>query len=280
MKLNHSYRFVRQVTSLTTDRNPIIRYLTDGSGIHIYIVKTRQVPRDQAVNDKRKLNPNQRRNMPSEAHILTLAVGMLATSMLCATGAPLTETPTALPSGDPTGVEETFEPISSAPVWNSVIRAAKQHQEAFEGEFQNNVLYHVLENYKVASLPAKCPSFNFSKEACLHRLAHGLYFYTSLLKHVEKDYPRSVILTEAKHNTRLILRFIRQKMKKPEQVTSLSSREEESLLSTLDNSDTFHSKMTAHSILRQLYIFLVDGKRALARKERRRGRHGGMSMLV
>nr|XP_057903667.1 interleukin-6-like [Doryrhamphus excisus] len=242
----------------------------------------RQAPRDPGGQQQEEAQPNQRRNMSTEAHIHALAAWTLAALMLCGTGAPLTEAPSALPLG----VEEMehSDPTSSSPVWDSVIRAAKHHKETFEDEFPNKDWYpHVLENYRVTSLPAKCPNVNFSKEACLHRMAQGLSFYTSLLKHVEKAYPSSVMLFEAKRNTGLILSFIRQKMKKPDQVTSLSSSEEETLLSLLRNDDTFHSKMTAHSILRELYIFLMDGKRALARKERRRGSaaiNGGVSLLV
>ncbi|XP_061884807.1 interleukin-6-like [Entelurus aequoreus] len=219
--------------------------------------------------------------MPTEAHTHFLAVGVMAAMLLCASGAPLRDTPTALPSGEEE--MEASDLISASPIWDSVINAAKQHQKAFDDEFQNQVSYHVLENYKVSSLPAKCPISNFSKEACFHRLAQGLSFYTSLLKHVEKDYPSSSILSEAKRNTVLALSVIRQKMKKPEQVSGLSSSEEQSLLGPLDISDTFHRKMTAHSILRQLYIFLVDGKRALSRRERHKGRparNGVTSMLA
>lgn len=67
-------------------------------------------------------------------------------------------------------------------------------------------------------------------------------------------------------------------MKRPEEVTSLSSSQEKSLLESLDNPDAFQRKMTAHSILRQLYVFVVDGKRALNRKDRLRGRLAKVTM--
>ncbi|XP_077363769.1 LOW QUALITY PROTEIN: interleukin-6 [Festucalex cinctus] len=203
-----------------------------------------------------------------------LAVGLLAFLLARATAAPLIEAPTAFPSGGTSSEEET-EPsslLSSSDVWDSILATAKVHQKAFEDEFQNNVEFHLLEDYKVPQLPPNCPNSNFSKEACLHRLAQGLSIYTSLLKHVEKDYPDSRILSEAKQYTAILLWNIKQKMKKTEEVTSLSNSQEESLLASLDNPDVFHRKMTAHSILRQLYIFMVDGKRALSRKDRRRGR--------
>ncbi|XP_061520974.1 interleukin-6-like [Phycodurus eques] len=211
--------------------------------------------------------------MSSEMYAHILALGLLASLVLRAAGAPLPEAPTVLP-GDTSGEEET-EPsdlLSSSPVWDSVVGTAKKHQKAFEDEFQNNAKYHLLDEYKVSQLPVNCPSSNFSKEACLHRLAQGLTIYTSLLKYVEKVYPGSRNLSEAKHYTGLLLRLIKQKMKKTEAVTGLNSSQEESLLGSLDNQDVFHRKMTAHSILQQLFVFLVDGKRALRRKERRRGR--------
>ncbi|XP_061123090.1 interleukin-6-like isoform X2 [Syngnathus typhle] len=204
-----------------------------------------------------------------------LAVGLVAFLVLPANGAPLTEATTVLPSSDTSSEEETApsDLLTSAHVWDSVLGTAKEHQKAFDDEFQNNVNFHLLEHYKAPQFPANCPSSNFSKEACLHRLAQGLSTYIILLKHVEKEYPGSKILSEAKHYSELLLYNIKQKMKKPEEVTGLSSNEEESLLRSLYHPDAFHRKMTAHNILRKLYIFIVDGERALRRKERQRGKH-------
>uniref|UniRef100_A0A3Q2Y6A1 Interleukin-6 n=1 Tax=Hippocampus comes TaxID=109280 RepID=A0A3Q2Y6A1_HIPCM len=203
-----------------------------------------------------------------------LAVGLLAFLVLRAAGAPLTETPSVFPSTGTSSEEETesSELLSSSDVWTSFLDTAKDHQKSFEDEFQNNVQFHLLEDYKISQLPANCPTSNFSKEACLHRLAQGLSFYTSLLKQVEKEYPNSRILSEAKRYTELFLWNIKQKMKKADEVTSLSSSQEKSLLESLDNADAFQRKMTAHSILRQLNVFVVDGKRALSRRNRPRRR--------
>ncbi|XP_037120324.1 interleukin-6-like [Syngnathus acus] len=210
-----------------------------------------------------------------------LAVGLLAFLVLRANGAPLTEATTVLPLSDTSSEEETApsDLLTSAHVWDSVLGTAKEHQKAFDDEFQNNVKFHLLEHYKAPQFPANCPSSNFSKEACLHRLAQGLSTYMILLKHVEKEYPGSRILSEAKHYSELLLYNIKQKMKKPEEVTGLSSNEEESLLRSLYHPDAFHRKMTAHNILRKLYIFIVDGKRALSRKERRRGKLAKVAMF-
>ncbi|XP_049606696.1 interleukin-6 [Syngnathus scovelli] len=209
-----------------------------------------------------------------------LAVGLLAFLVLRANGAPLTEATTVLPSNDTSSEEET-EPsdlLTSAHVWDSVLGTAKEHRKAFDDEFQNNVEFHLLEQYTAPQFPANCPSSNFSKEACLHRLAQGLSTYIILLKHVEKEYPGSKILYEAKHYSELLLYKIKQKMKKPEEVTSMGSKEEESLVKSLYHHEAFHRKMTAHNILRKLYIFIVDGKRALSRKERRREKLAKVAM--
>ncbi|KAM9811747.1 interleukin-6-like [Syngnathus typhle] len=127
-----------------------------------------------------------------------LAVGLVAFLVLRANGAPLTEATTVLPSSDTSSEEETApsDLLTSAHVWDSVLGTAKEHQKAFDDEFQNTVNFHLLEHYKAPQFPANCPSSNFSKEACLHRLAQGLSTYIILLKHVEKEYPGSKILSE------------------------------------------------------------------------------------
>ncbi|XP_061665870.1 interleukin-6 [Syngnathoides biaculeatus] len=211
--------------------------------------------------------------MSSEMFTHVLALGLLASLALRVAGAPLPEASAVLP-GDTSGEVETdpSDLLTSSPVWDSILGAAKDHQKAFDEEFQNNVKYHLLDDYNLSQLPENCPSSNFSKESCLQRLAQGLTRYTSLLKYVEKVYPDSRNLSETKLYIRLLLRLIKQKMKKTDEVTSVSSSQEESLLGSIDNQDAFQRKMTAHSILRQLYIFLVDGKRALRRKDRQRGR--------
>lgn len=59
---------------------------------------------------------------------------------------------------------------------------------------------------------------------------------------------------------------------KPDQVTALTSSQEEQLQRDIDIPDTFHRKMTVHSILYKLHYFLIDGKRVIINKrERQRG---------
>ncbi|KAM6903822.1 interleukin-6-like [Lycodopsis pacificus] len=200
---------------------------------------------------------------------------MLAALLLHASGAPVEDTPTDTPAGEPSGEEEEVvwpsDLLSVSPVWHALLGATRRHKKEFEDEFQNELKYHFLENYRVSSLPAGCPHSNFSKEACLHRLAQGLLIYTVILKHVEKEYPSSSICSVAKYYSGLLVNLCKEKMRNSEQVTALNSSQEAQLLRGLDNPDTFHRKMTAHSILRQLHHFLVDSKRAITKKEKTRG---------
>uniref|UniRef100_A0A8C3AYE1 Interleukin-6 n=1 Tax=Cyclopterus lumpus TaxID=8103 RepID=A0A8C3AYE1_CYCLU len=191
--------------------------------------------------------------------VYLLSAVTLAALLLHASGAPVEDTPTDMPAGEPSGEEQAGPSnlLSVSPVWHAVLGATKRHQKEFEDEFQHELKYHFLENYKVSSLPAGCPLSNFSKEACLHRLAHGLRIYTVLLKHVEKEYPGNLICSV---------------MRNPEQVTALTSSQEAQLLGGLDHLDAFQRKMTAHSILRQLHHFLVDSKRAITKRENTKAR--------
>ncbi|KAM9824102.1 interleukin-6 [Neosynchiropus ocellatus] len=213
---------------------------------------------------------------------------LAAAVVLCARASPVPEVSLA---GDTSGEEEesavTSERLSTAPYWDLILKAAKLEKE-FEVEFQslNN---DSLEQYKIPSLPRPCPSSNFSKEACLQRLIHGLSTYAFLLKHVEKQYPGNSILPTVDYyisvliklmkkniNTRhcLKLPLLQHQMRNPESVVMVTSSQEEQLQRELDNPSEFHRKVTAYSLLRELGFFLVDGKRALAKRERFRGRLG------
>ncbi|XP_042292073.1 interleukin-6-like [Thunnus maccoyii] len=198
---------------------------------------------------------------------------ILAALVLCATGAPVTDATTENPAGDPSGEEDVVasDELSDSQIWDSILGATKRHKKEFEVEFKNEMKYLFLEHYKTSSLPAGCPLSNFSKEACLHRLVSGLQTYKILLKHVEKEYPGSLILTEARYYISHLIDLIKGKMRHPERVSALTSSQEQQLLKELDNPNTFHRKMTAHCILRQLHYFLRDGKLALKKREMRMG---------
>ncbi|XP_019946148.1 interleukin-6 [Paralichthys olivaceus] len=197
------------------------------------------------------------------------SAAMLAALLLCALGAPVEYEPTDSPAGDFSGEEQEVTPdlLSASPVWDLIIGVTAHHQKEFEDEFQQEVKYRFLNHYKLSSLPADCPSANFSKEACLQRLAEGLHTYMVLFKHVEKEYPSSSILLHARYHSGALIGLIKEKMRNPGQVTVPTSRQEQQLLQDMDNPSTFHRKMTAHNILRQLHNFLRNGKVAIRKRE-------------
>ncbi|KAK5855196.1 hypothetical protein PBY51_005324 [Eleginops maclovinus] len=203
-----------------------------------------------------------------------LSAVMLCALLLCALGAPVGDSPTDSPEAGDTSGEEEVEPndlLNNSEVWDLILGATKRHENEFENEFHNQVKYEFLDEYKISSLPERCPYTNFTKEDCLKRLVQGVQIYTVLLRHVEKEYPNSLICAEVKSNSGRLINVIKHKMKNPEQVTALTSSQEVQLLKDLDNPNTFHRKMTAHNILRQLHYFLLKGKRAIAKRERSRG---------
>ncbi|XP_045915112.1 interleukin-6-like [Micropterus dolomieu] len=206
--------------------------------------------------------------MPSKLNAYLLSAVMLAALLQRAPGAPVVDAPTDTLAGDTSGEEgETrSDLLSTSPVLTKVLATTQRHKEEFEDEFRD-VQYLFLDNYKPSSLPENCPKSNFSKEACLHSLAHGLLIYTVLLKFVEKECPNSLIPKEARVDGGYLISLIKGKMRNPEQVTALTSSQEEVLLKGLEDPDTFHRKMTAHSILRQLHYFLVDCKRIFNKME-------------
>ncbi|XP_035477094.2 interleukin-6-like [Scophthalmus maximus] len=207
---------------------------------------------------------------------------MLAALLLRALGAPVEGEPTDSPAGDSSGEEELVpsDLLSASPVWDLIIGATAGHQKEFEDEFPQGVKYHFLENYKVSSLPAKCPSSNFSMEACLRRLAEGLHTYMVLLEHVEREYPGSSILLHAKYYSRQLVDLIKKKMKSPGQVTVLTSSQEEQLVQDINNPDSFHRRMTGHSILQQLHDFLREAKLAIRKREKSRQMRKGSNMII
>ncbi|KAI4818075.1 hypothetical protein KUCAC02_011440 [Chaenocephalus aceratus] len=213
-----------------------------------------------------------------------LSAVMLCALLLCALGAPVEDAPTDSPAaGDPSGEEEEEGPsdlLSTSGVWDLILGATRRHQKEFEDEFHNQVKYEFLENYKVSSLPARCPYSNFTKEACLQRMVQGLQIYTVLLRQVEKEYPNSLICAEVRTYSGQLIDLIQRKMRNPGQVTALTSSQEVQLLNDLDNPNPFQRKMTAHNILRQLHYFLLKGKRAITKREKIRGTMANNSLGI
>ncbi|XP_058475695.1 interleukin-6-like [Solea solea] len=201
---------------------------------------------------------------------------MLAALLLCTLGTPIANESGDSPAGDSSGEEEeeevmvTYDLLSVNQVWDFIIGATARHHKEFEEEFQNAVKYHFLDNYRFPSLPADCPNSNFTMEACLERLAEGLSTYLVLFKHVESEYPNGSIVLEVRPQSVKLINLIKGKMRNPKQVALLTLDQEEQLLRDIYNPSPFHRKMTAHSILRQLHNFLLDGRVEIRRRERRR----------
>ncbi|KAM9737968.1 interleukin-6 [Menidia menidia] len=195
-----------------------------------------------------------------------LSAALLAAALLRgSSGAPPGEAPTDSPAGDTSGEEEEEDREAESPdilTWEKVIAQTNAHQKEFEKEFKGNVNYLFLDNYKHSSFPAECPDSNFSKEACLQRLAQGMLVYSALLRHVEREYPDTEILQGVNASIHMLVPQIKKRMSSSEQVRELSGGQQQRLLQELSSPDAFHRKMTAHSILYHLRLFLIDGKRS------------------
>ncbi|GAA6234590.1 interleukin-6-like [Lates japonicus] len=211
--------------------------------------------------------------MPSKLYGPLLFALMLAAQLLCASAAPVEIEPTDSPAGDTSGGgEEGFSDLlSESQSWNSMLKVLGNHEKEFVEEFKGQAEYLVLDNYKISSLPADCSDKSIlSKEACLRRLVEGLQTYLVLLKHVEKEYPSSLHVSQMKISIRQLIGEIKAKMRNPGQVTVLTSNQEEQLLKDIDSPNSFHRKMTAHSILLQLRNFLRDSLPVVRKRERAR----------
>ncbi|KAF0024745.1 hypothetical protein F2P81_023547 [Scophthalmus maximus] len=205
-------------------------------------------PRDFAVSGK-STSGSQQRNMPFKLYADVLSAVMLAALLLRALGAPVEGEPTDSPAGDSSGEEELVpsDLLSASPVWDLIIGATAGHQK---------------------------------EEACLRRLAEGLHTYMVLLEHVEREYPGSSILLHAKYYSRQLVDLIKKKMKSPGQVTVLTSSQEEQLVQDINNPDSFHRRMTGHSILQQLHDFLREAKLAIRKREKSRQMRKGSNMII
>ncbi|CAL8296409.1 unnamed protein product [Lota lota] len=171
------------------------------------------------------------------------------------------------PSGEPPSEALEAEPLlCESPVWDVFIAFTKRHKKQFEEEFLNEANYDFLERTEIPSPPAGCP-VTLNKEACLLRLVQGLQWYKVLLMHVKREYPDNSLLPHIKYNSDLLIKLIKEKMRHPERLVVLSDTEAQNVLQRLDNTNMFLRKLTAHSILRKLHLFLIDGSRDLARKE-------------
>ncbi|KAK7898681.1 hypothetical protein WMY93_019534 [Mugilogobius chulae] len=201
---------------------------------------------------------------------------MMTALMDCGVGAP-TGLPTGLPTDLPTegpsgeGDEGTTDLLSDSPVWRSLLDATHRHKQEFDREFTGSIEYLHLDNFNMVSFPEDCRNTSLNMEGCLRRLVRGLLVYQVLLKHVEREYPRSEVLPNIKYSCSLLISATRQKMKKPDVVKTLSKSQEDNLLKEVGHTDIFHRKMFAHNILRKLHEFIRDTQVSIKRRERRPG---------
>ncbi|CAJ1083959.1 interleukin-6-like [Xyrichtys novacula] len=195
---------------------------------------------------------------------------LMATLLQVALGSPIKVATLENLAGDPSGEEGelTSNLLSDSGIWELILSVTNNLQKEFEAEFGNQVSYHILEDYNISSLPESCTYSNLSKEACLQRLAEGLFMYKVLLKHVEREYPSNLKISEARLHCGQLISLIRDNMRHPERVTEMTSSQEEQLLKEISSPYAFQRKMTAHSILLQLRNFLLKGKRAIKKKEK------------
>ncbi|XP_056153952.1 interleukin-6-like [Lampris incognitus] len=209
----------------------------------------------------------------------TLAVLLLSCTAQSAEVSTTPEGPSEEPSGEPPGEElrafhRSSDLLSASPIWRSFIAITNRAERQFEEEFHNQLKYQ----FPGVKWPQICcPVTNCSMEICLRRLAEGLLKCMVLLKHVEKEYPANSILPEAKHYSVALVNQIKEKMEHPERIAELSEIQEEQLLQEQASGDTFKRRINAYSILYQLHYFLIDGKRALTKVERRSHKvHGNL----
>uniref|UniRef100_A0A3Q3KAH8 Interleukin-6 n=1 Tax=Monopterus albus TaxID=43700 RepID=A0A3Q3KAH8_MONAL len=190
----------------------------------------------------------------TDAYLLSAV--LLAALLPSAPGAPVENITTESVEDGPSGEEvEAPQMLSADPVWYSMLGPTEGHQKEVKALFSKN--FTELQ---------KCLS-SFNMEACLHRLVEGLNNYTVLLRHVEREYPNNLILLAAKSHMIYTTVTSATQMRHSERVTALTSSQQEQLLRDIENDTTFHSRITAHSILRQFRNFLVDGKRAICQRE-------------
>ncbi|MED6285998.1 hypothetical protein CHARACLAT_001164 [Characodon lateralis] len=197
--------------------------------------------------------------MFSKFNLRLLAAVMLAAALpLCVPGAPLKD-----PSTDPTPAESSGEEDEEEGIvktWRTVISFAERHKKEFEDEFQGNAEFHSLVNN---SFPVFPKTF-LSKEACFQRLVQGLLKYTVLLKHVDREYHNSSIVTGVNEAIPRLIKQIIANIGNGGRVVALTSSQEQQLLKELDSPDDYERKMTAHRILYSMRNFIIDSRRGEA----------------
>uniref|UniRef100_A0A3Q2X2P5 Interleukin-6 n=1 Tax=Haplochromis burtoni TaxID=8153 RepID=A0A3Q2X2P5_HAPBU len=197
--------------------------------------------------------------MLADVHVFSAV--MLAALLLCASGAPIEDGSVA---GDFSGEETEEAEMSTVKpfnIWRSLFDSAQEYEKAVRA----------CSLTMINSSITRAVLLSFVQETCLQTLAKGLLIYSVLLKHVEKEYRGSLNFSDAPSNIGTLIDLagmVKGKMKNSNQVTPLTSSEEEQLLKEVNSPDPYHSKLNAYSILRALKAFLSEGKRAVCRMEK------------
>uniref|UniRef100_A0A3P9BHL1 Interleukin-6 n=1 Tax=Maylandia zebra TaxID=106582 RepID=A0A3P9BHL1_9CICH len=197
--------------------------------------------------------------MLADVHVFSAV--MLAALLLCASGAPIEDGSVA---GDFSGEETEEAQMSTVKpfnIWRSLFDSAQEYEKAVRA----------CSLTMINSSITRAVLLSFVQETCLQTLAKGLLIYSVLLKHVEKEYRGSLNFSDAPSNIGTLIDLagmVKGKMKNSNQVTPLTSSEEEQLLKEVNSPDPYHSKLNAYSILRALKAFLSEGKRAVCRMEK------------
>uniref|UniRef100_A0A3B3Y304 Interleukin-6 n=1 Tax=Poecilia mexicana TaxID=48701 RepID=A0A3B3Y304_9TELE len=196
-----------------------------------------------------------------------LAALMLAAALpLCVPGAPLEGAVTVLPPEESSGDGEKEVQTKPSPTDPSnITETLAQILKVTKGHKEELILKHLN------------PSFLTIIEAGLQQLAQDLTKYSVLLKHVDKEYPGKLIVTELKATLPRLITKIKRTMRNADRVVALTGSQELQLLKDLESLDSYHRKMMAHSVLSSIRDFLVEWKRELTKKQVRKAQSSNLS---
>ncbi|XP_007547874.1 interleukin-6-like [Poecilia formosa] len=205
---------------------------------------------------------------PSDLRLL--AALMLAAALpLCVPGAPLEGAVTVLPPEESSGDGEEVVQTKPSPTDPSITETLAQILKVTKGHKEE-----VRPRFLKTLIPVKFPK---SKEAGLQQLAQDLTKYSVLLKHVDKEYPGKLIVTELKATLPRLITKIKRTMRNADRVVALTGSQELQLLKDLESLDSYHRKMMAHSVLSSIRDFLVEWKRELTKRQVRKAQSSNLS---
>uniref|UniRef100_A0A3B3V5Z7 Interleukin-6 n=1 Tax=Poecilia latipinna TaxID=48699 RepID=A0A3B3V5Z7_9TELE len=203
---------------------------------------------------------------PSDLRLL--AALMLAAALpLCVPGAPLEGAVTDLPPEESSGDgEEVVQTKPSLTDPSNITETLAQILKVTKGHKEELILKHLNPSFLMIIV---CRRLLLS-EAGLQQLAQDLTKYLVLLKHVDKEYPGKLIVTELKATLPRLITKIKRTMRNADRVVALTGSQELQLLKDLESLDSYHRKMMAHSVLSSIRDFLVEWKRELTKRQVRK----------